>query len=80
MTQISIRFFKDDAEVGRIDADLPAEAPEIVAACREWVDEWMAASNPNSEENLASFEEAFSRQFRSAPESNPRRTHSRRGS
>ena len=63
MTQISIRFFKDDAEVGRIDADLPAEAPEIVAACRAWVDEWMAASSLNSEEDLASFEEAFARQF-----------------
>ena len=63
MTQISIRFFKDDAEVDRIDADLPADAPEIVAACREWVNDWMAASTLDNEEEGTDFAEAFARQF-----------------
>ncbi len=63
MARISIRFFVDDGEVERIDADLPGEAPEIVATCREWVDDWIAASQPPSEEEAASFEEAFKRRF-----------------
>jgi hypothetical protein len=63
VARISIRFFVDDAELDRIDADLPAEPPEIVAACREWVDEWVTMSQPMSKEEVASFEEAFARQF-----------------
>jgi hypothetical protein len=63
MARISIRIFEDDAEVGRVDVDLPAEVPEIVAACREWVDDWMAASRPTSEKEAAAFEEVFARQF-----------------
>jgi hypothetical protein len=43
--------------------DLPAEAPEVLEACQEWVNDWLAASTPTTEEDVASFEDAFARQF-----------------
>jgi hypothetical protein len=64
MARISIRIFKDETELARIDAgDLQAAPTEIAAACRQLVEDWVAASRPPTEEESAAFEEAFARQF-----------------
>lgn len=41
MARITVRFFIDDNEVDRLDADLPSEADarETIAACKQCVEE-----------------------------------------